>query len=102
MERGSMERGVAIAVPRLSSVPPPGAAEGVSPPLFCWIADQARCGVDVVDRQSLGCPRLLGKGKFLAFRYIRNRNDPALFSISYHWEEAVLSQDGLSPTVVAT
>jgi hypothetical protein len=49
------------------------------------MADQARCGVDVVDRQGLGCPRLLEKGGFVAFRYTRNRNDLALFSISYYW-----------------
>jgi hypothetical protein len=54
------------------------------------MADQSRCGVDVVDRQSLGCPRLLAKGKFLAFRYTRNGNDLALFSISYHWGRAGL------------
>jgi hypothetical protein len=83
MERGSMERGVAIAVPRPSSVPPPDQPKRLTP-LVCWMADRARCGVDVVDRQSLGCPRLLAKGWFVAFRYIRYGNGLALFSISYH------------------
>src|SRR6266700_1751416 len=61
MERGPMERGVAIAVPRLSSGPPPGSAEGVSPPLICCMAAQARCGVDVVDRQGLAVRASVGR-----------------------------------------
>ncbi len=60
------------------------------------MADQARWGVDVVDRQGLAVRASWGKGELAAFRYIRNDNDPALFSISYSWGNPAWSQDGWS------
>jgi hypothetical protein len=48
------------------------------------MAAQARCGVDV-DRQDPAIRAFGERRGFVAFRYTRNRNDPALFSIGYYW-----------------